>query len=286
MNRILGKIRLFAKEIRFEHSIFALPFALISMLVEARGLPEWRIFFWIIVAMVGARSAAMMFNRIADVKIDRLNPRTAERALASGKITPAQAWVVMLISAGLTVFAAYKLNTLAFLLSPLALFALLFYSYTKRFTPFSHLWLGLCLGIAPVGACVAVRGVIGFASCVLCCAVMLWVAGFDVIYSLQDIDFDRKQGLYSAASVLGGEKALAVSGLLHIGTILFLTAYGLIADLGPLYFVGVALSAALLVKEHLTAPVKINKAFFDINGIMSVTMLAFTGLEVFIGRIL
>lgn len=278
------KLLILLEMIKFEHTVFALPFALASALVAARGIPDWRVLGWILAAMVGARSAAMGFNRIVDVKLDAANPRTKSRALPTGLVSMATAWVLVIVSACLLVFAAYMLNPLAFALSPVALTVVLAYSYSKRFTTLSHLWLGLCLGIAPVGAWVAVKGEIGFASMVLSAAVVLWTAGFDVIYSLQDMDFDRKTGLFSLPARIGPARALWVSRLFHAVMVGLLIWFGELAGLGAVYYAGAAFAAAFLIYEQSLISARdfsrINLAFFTLNGCVSIGLLIFVAVDV------
>ena len=280
----MRKVAVMLEMIKFEHTIFAMPFAMSAMLVAANRLPEWRVIGWIVVAMVGARSAAMAFNRIADAKIDALNPRTASRAIPKGLISTSAAWVFTLIAAGLLVFAAYELNPLTWVLSPLALAAVMGYSYMKRFTSLSHLWLGLCLGIAPVGAWIAVTGRIGFPSIVLSAAVMLWTAGFDIIYSLQDVEFDRKMGLFSLPSRIGPSAALVVSRLCHVGMIGLLVWFGLLTDRGAIYYAGAGFIGVFLIYEqNLVSPKdisRVNAAFFTMNGCVSLAFLVFVAVDV------
>ena len=285
--RAVGPIRRLAiilEMIKFEHTVFALPFALISALVAAGDLPEWRVVGWVLIAMVGARSAAMTFNRIADAKIDAANPRTASRVLPTGLVSIGAAWLFTIASAGLLILAAYMLNPLAFALSPIALAAIAGYSYSKRFTSFSHLWLGLCLGIAPVGAWIAVTGHIGFPSLVLSAAVILWTAGFDIIYSLQDIKFDRQTGLFSLPAGIGPARALLISRLFHAAMVGLLTWFGALAAFGAVYYAGVAFVAAFLIYEQsLVSPkdiTRVNTAFFTLNGCVSVALLIFVAVEV------
>jgi 4-hydroxybenzoate polyprenyltransferase len=272
--------------IKFEHTIFALPFALSSALVAAHGLPAWRTLGWILAAMVGARSAAMGFNRIADAKLDAMNPRTSERALPKGLVSVEAAWVLTAVSAAVLVFAAHMLNRLAFELSPVALAVIVGYSYSKRFTTLSHLWLGLCLGIAPVGAWIAVTGRIGFPPMVLSAAVMLWTAGFDIIYALQDLDFDQRTGIYSLPAKIGPGKSLIVSRAFHAGMVAMLVWFGLLTGRGAAYYAGVALMAAFLIYEHSLVSAKdtsrVNAAFFTMNGCVSIAMLAFVAVDVFL----
>jgi 4-hydroxybenzoate polyprenyltransferase len=272
--------------IKFEHTIFALPFAFASALVAARGLPSWSKLGWIFAAMVGARSAAMAFNRIADCKIDSQNLRTASRAIPKGLISIGSAWLFTIAAAALLVFAAYMLNPLAYALSPVALIIVLGYSYSKRFTSLSHLWLGLSLGIAPVGAWIAIKGEIGFPALALSAAVILWTAGFDIIYSLQDIDFDRKAGLFSLPAKLGIGRALFISRLFHACMIVMLAWFGILTALGSIYYAGVAFVALFLVYEQsLISPKdfsRVNTAFFTMNGCVSLAMAVFVALDIFL----
>lgn len=276
---LIRKIGIILEMIKFEHTVFALPFALISAIVAADGLPEWRTLGWILAAMVGARSAAMTFNRIVDARIDSENPRTAKRAIPVGIIKTGEAWLFFAVSVALFVFAAYCLNRLAFYLAPVALLVLLGYSYTKRFTSWSHMVLGLALGIAPVGAWVAITGRIDITPGFLMLAVLLWTAGFDIIYSLQDIEFDREKGLFSLPSRFGPAKALLLARLFHIGMIACLVIFGFLADLGTIYRIGVFVVWGFLVYEHsLVSPKdfsKVNTAFFTMNGIVSIGLFLF-----------
>lgn len=280
------KIMVIIEMIKFEHTIFALPFALVSMIVAADGFPHIGVIGWILAAMVGARSAAMAFNRIVDARIDALNPRTCSRAIPAGLVSAATAWSIVIVSSALLVFAANRLNQLAFMLSPIALATVLFYSYSKRFTSLSHVWLGLCLGIAPAGAWIAVTGKMGFPSMVLSAVVMLWTAGFDIIYSLQDLEFDKKIGLYSLPSRLGPNTGLMISRLFHAGMLALLVWFGLLTDLGKVFYAGVALVALFLIYEQsLVAPNdirRVNAAFFTMNGCISIALLAFVAVDVFI----
>ena len=282
----LRKLAIILEMIKFEHTIFALPFALASALVAANGLPSWRTLLWILVAMVGARSAAMTFNRIVDARIDAANPRTAQRALPRGLVSSGAAWLFAGVSAGLLVVAARMLNPLAFALSPVALIAVMGYSYFKRFTSLSHLWLGLCLGIAPVGAWIAVKGEIGFASMVLSAGVMLWTAGFDIIYSMQDLEFDRKAGLFSLPAKVGPSLALTISRVSHAGMVGMLVWFGLLTGRGAVYYAGAAFVGAFLIYEQsLVSPrdiSRVNTAFFTMNGCVSLAMLAFVVVDVFL----
>jgi len=270
--------------VRFEHSVFALPFALLGALLAADGLPRsWQI-FWIIVAMVAGRSAAMAFNRIVDLHYDAANPRTASRELPTGKLSVRFAGSFTLVSAALLVFAAYQLNPLAFKLSPAALAILLLYSYTKRFTALTHWALGFCLGMAPAAACIAIRGTLDWQVLVLTAAVMLWVAGFDIIYACQDVDFDRQVGLHSLPKRLGIARALWTSRAMHLLMLALLLWLAQLTLAGMLTYVGLAVVAALLTYEHaLVKPndlSRVNTAFFTVNGFISVLLFLFWGFDI------
>jgi 4-hydroxybenzoate polyprenyltransferase len=269
----LGRVRTTLEMIKFEHSIFALPFALTGAMLAARGWPTGRQLFWLIVAMVGARSAAMAFNRVADMKIDAANPRTRMRALPAGHLSLSFVAGFIVVSAALLGLAAFELNPLAFKLSPVALAILLLYSYTKRFTWLSHLVLGLCLGMAPVAAWIALRGDIDAGVLVLGVAVALWVAGFDIIYSLQDVEFDRTAGLHSLPRHFGISASLYASAGLHVVMLGLLVLTARLEHLGWLAGAGLVAVAGLLAYEHLLVKPndlsRVNAAFFNINGYIS-----------------
>ena len=274
--------------IKWEHSIFALPFALCGAMLAAGGVPSWRPLVWIVVAMVSARSAAMAFNRLADVSIDAANPRTATRALPVGHLTPAFVSVFVLLSCGVFVLAASQLNRLALLLSPVALAVILLYSYTKRFTRWSHLVLGFALGIAPAAAWIAVRGSLDPRILLLTAAVTFWVGGFDVIYACQDYDYDSAHGLHSIPRYLGIKNALTIARLFHILMIGLLVALVVTFGLGKLAMVGVAAVTGLLLYEHLLVRhddlSKLNAAFFTMNGVISVVFFLFVAGDVLVRR--
>src|SRR5580704_16968034 len=247
-----NRIRTVLEMIKFEHSIFALPFALTGALLAARathqpphGLPTLRQILWIIVAMVSARSAAMTINRIADVRYDKENPRTKQRALATGALTVSFAWIFTLIAIALFVIAAWQLNPLALKLSPVALAILFFYSYTKRFTNWSHLFLGFALGISPAAAWIAIRGSLDVRMLILCAAVTLWVGGFDVLYACQDVEFDRAAGLYSIPKRFGIARALGIARAMHAFTVALLVLLAWIFQLAWPAWVGIAVVAGL-----------------------------------------
>jgi len=271
--------------IKIEHTLFALPFAFLGMLLAAGGWPEWRIAGWIVVAMVGARSAAMGFNRLVDWKIDGANPRTAGRALPRGLVTPRSVALFVAANAALLVVAAWQLNPLALALAPVALGILFLYSYTKRFTWGSHLVLGLSLAGAPLGAWIAVRGDVRATPLVLAGAVLLWVAGFDVLYALQDLEFDRRAGLFSVPARFGVVGALWISAAFHAGTLTLLALLPRLypAGLGAGYWVGWAGCAALIAYQHWVVRPgdlsRLNAAFFTANGALSVWLFAATAVD-------
>ena len=270
--------------VRFSHTVFALPFALVAALAAADGVPPPATLGWIVLAMVGARTAAMAFNRIADARIDAANPRTAGRPIPSGRVSIAVAWWLVAAGAALLVAAAWRLNPLCLMLSPLALAWVLGYSFAKRFTPLSHLWLGIGLGIAPVGAWVAVRGAIAAPPLVLAAAVAAWVAGFDTLYALQDEAFDRAAGLHSLPARLGARGALATARALHVAAFGGMAAFATLIGAGWGLWTGVVAAGGLLVWQHtLVGPDRLERldtAFFTANGVLSVGILALFLAEV------
>ncbi len=272
--------------IKFSHTLFALPFALLSAVLAARGVPSAATIAKILLAMVGARSAAMAHNRLADREIDAANPRTASRALPSGALSETFVRVFLAASALLFLLAAAWLNRLTLLLSPVALGLLFLYSYTKRFTWASHFVLGLCLALAPVGAWIAVRGTLDLEPILLGLAVLFWTAGFDVIYALQDEEHDRRAGLRSIPARWGGAKALTVSALLHLLMLPLLGAVWRISGGGGLFAIGIGLTAGALVYQHaIVRPndlSRIDSAFFTANGFVSVALAAFGIADVLI----
>jgi len=264
--------------IKFEHTIFALPFAVMSLLVASNGRPAWSTLLWVLVAMVAARSAAMAFNRLADRRLDAANPRTAERHIPVGSVSVTGAGVFVVLAAGLLVFAAWKLNPLCFKLSPVALIVVLGYSYMKRVSALAQLVLGLGLGIAPVGAWLAVTGEFAAFPLWLSAAVMFWVAGFDTIYGCQDVEFDRSAGLHSLASRFGVAKALVLSRIFHVLAIgLMAGAFRRAEVLGVLSLLGVAVMAGLLAWEQTIVRGgdlrRIDKAFFEVNSWVGMVLL-------------
>jgi 4-hydroxybenzoate polyprenyltransferase len=288
-----SRIRTILEMIKFEHSIFALPFALIGALLAARyataggtvaGWPSWRQVAWIIVAMAGARSAAMTMNRIIDLRYDRENPRTRMRALATGALSVGFAWAFATAAAAVLVIAAWQLNPLALKLSPVALAVLFFYSYTKRFTLWSHVVLGFCLGMSPAAAWIAIAGSLDARMLILCAAVTLWVGGFDVLYACQDIEYDKSAGLFSVPKRFGVARALTIARAMHAVMIALLTWLAWSFHLPWPAWLGIAVVAALLAYEHsLVSPndlSRMNAAFFTVNGYISLLFLLFWGAAV------
>ncbi|HLL15092.1 MAG TPA: UbiA-like polyprenyltransferase [Pyrinomonadaceae bacterium] len=283
-------IRTTLEMIKIEHTLFALPFALLGAVLAARGLPSLWQLLWITLAMVGARSAAMAFNRIADHRYDAANPRTVGRAIPAGLLSLKFAWAFTFVSAALFFVAAAMLNRLTLVLAPVALASVLLYSYTKRFTSLSHLALGWCLAIAPTGAWIAVRGAIdSFVPLLLSLVVMLWTAGFDVLYACQDYDFDRSAGLRSIPARVGIPRALWISRLLHAGAFFALVALYLTATPGALALFGVLATGALLVYQHSLVRAddlsRLNAAFFTTNAFVSVILFVTFGGAVFLRKL-
>jgi len=287
VSTVISNTRTTLEMIKIEHTLFALPFALLGAVLGANGLPTLKQFFWIVVAMVGARSAAMAFNRIADRRIDARNPRTSMRALPAGLLSVGFVWIFTLVAAALFLLAAAMLNNLTLILAPVALGSVLLYSFTKRWTQLSHVVLGWCLSIAPTGAWIAVRGEIGSPTpLLLSLVVLLWTAGFDVLYACQDYEFDRAEGLHSIPAKFGIAKALWISRALHAGAFLALIWLYLVTHLGPVALIGVIATAALLLYQHrLVRPDdlgRLNAAFFTTNAFVSVVLLVTFGFAVFL----
>jgi 4-hydroxybenzoate polyprenyltransferase len=280
VNTLASRAVLYGRMVKLSHSVFALPFALASAALAAGKDTNWRDVAWIVVAMVGARSAAMGFNRLADHELDARNPRTAGRELPRGVLRRAEVWAFVALSAAALVLAAAMLNPVCLMLSPVALAIVFGYSYTKRFTALSHLVLGLGLALAPLGAWLALRGQLAPAPIVLGLAVLCWVAGFDTIYACQDVAFDREAGLHSLPARLGVARALGVARGLHVLAVVLLALVYRLAPLHPLYLAGVAGVAALLVYEHSLVKAddlsRVDAAFFAVNGWISLGYLATT----------
>jgi len=279
----LKAIETYLRMIRFSHSVFALPFALTAAVIAAGGLPEAEKVFWIIVAMVGARSGAMGLNRVIDRKTDAQNPRTKMREVASGKISVGAAVLFAIVSFTLLILAAYMLNPLCFKLLPVAIATVVFYSYTKRFTWASHFVLGLALAIAPAGAWIAIRGTLDAEVLPLVFAVVFWLPGFDVLYALQDVEFDRSHGLHSIPVRFGVRNSLRLAALFHGLTMVSLLITGVIFHLGVIYWAGMLVVTGLFIYEHsLLKPDdlrRLDMAFFNMNGYISMAVFVFTFLD-------
>jgi 4-hydroxybenzoate polyprenyltransferase len=283
-----GKLSGIVELIKFEHSIFALPFAMMSLFMVYGGLPDLKKTLWIILCMVCARSASMSFNRIVDFSYDLKNPRTSSRPLQSGRVTMREAWFFTILMSILFVLSAAMLNRVAFILSFAVLPLLLGYSYTKRFTFLSHLILGFTLGCSPIAVWIAVRESISSVSVLLCIGVTFWVAGFDVFYAMQDTDFDRRERLMSIPARFGTGTALATALIFHIITLIFFVLAGMAGKMGFVYYLGLVLIFFFLFYEHLTVRKyglsRINMAFFTMNGVVSIAFFLFSVADIFITR--
>ncbi|MBK5276736.1 MAG: 4-hydroxybenzoate octaprenyltransferase [Desulfuromonadales bacterium] len=282
----LQKIAVFLEMIKFTHTVFALPFALTGALLAAGGLPGGMQLFWICLAMVGARTAAMGLNRLIDADIDARNPRTAVRAIPAGLMSKGMTLGFISASLALLLFAAAQLNPLCLKLAPVAVFFLVLYSYCKRFTALAHVVLGICLAAAPIGAWVAVRGVIEAPSLILGSIVLFWVAGFDILYALQDLEFDREAGLHSIPVALGVNGSLWAARLFHLIMLALLIALLAVLQLGGFFMAGIAVVTAMLAYEHWLLKdgdlTKLDAAFFNMNGYISIAILIFTTLDVLV----
>ncbi len=285
---VLHNLRVTLEMIKWEHSVFALPFALCGAMLAASGLPTAHQLLWIVVAMLAARSAAMAFNRLADAAIDAANPRTRTRALPAGHLSAAFVTTFVIVSCAIFILAAAQLNRLTLWLSPVALAVLLLYSYTKRFTRWSHLVLGFALGMAPAAAWIAVRGSLDPRILILTAAVTFWVAGFDILYACQDFDFDRNAGLHSIPRHLGISRALWIARLFHAIMLLLLIALLPAFDLGKLAIAGIVAVMLLLLYEHsLVKPdnlSRLNAAFFTMNGVISVVFALFVAADLLLRK--
>ncbi len=279
---MLKKITILLEMIKFEHTVFALPFAFMGAFLSARGVPPMTAFGWIILAMVGARTCAMGFNRIVDREYDKLNPRTAARALPAQTVKLQEAWIMVILAAGLFFFACYNLNQLTFLLSPFALGLTLFYSLTKRFTWLCHLVLGLALAFSPLGGWVAVSGSLHNYPYVLSLGVLFWVAGFDTVYACLDADFDAKIGLFSLPARFGRRNAFMLAVLFHIMAFILFILTGIFTGLNFFYYGGIVLAGAALFYQHIVVNprdlTRIQLSFFTMNGIISLTLFVATWL--------
>jgi len=281
---MLKKIAILLEMIKFEHTVFALPFALMGAFLAGRGVPAAATFGWILLAMVGARTAAMGFNRIIDRTFDAKNPRTADRALPAGSVRLWEAWLMVIIASALFFFACFNLNRLTLLLSPLALGLTFFYSLTKRFTWFCHVVLGIALAFSPLGGWVAVKGTLVDYPFVLSIGVLCWVAGFDTLYACLDADFDREIGLYSLPSRFGRRNAFRFAVAFHIIAFSMFLVTGIICKLNYFYYAGVVLAGAALFYQHVAVTPKdlsrIQLSFFTLNGIISLVLFVASWLAI------
>ncbi|MHB8125819.1 MAG: UbiA-like polyprenyltransferase [Desulfitobacteriaceae bacterium] len=287
----MNKLKIFLEMIKFEHTVFALPFAYLGAFLAARyrqveGYPTISQLFWITLAMIGARTAAMSLNRLIDRYIDARNPRTATRALPAGLLKTVEVYGYVLLSFFLLGFAAYQLNLLALELMPIAVFVLLLYSYTKRFTWACHFVLGIALGLAPMGAWIGITGHWAIQPILLGLGVMAWTAGFDVVYACQDVEFDRREGLYSIPAKFGLMRGLEISSFLHVLAPLFFIAVGVLLNLNWLYYIGVSVAIILLYRQHRIVSdrdlSKVGVAFFNLNGYLSIILFVFALLDLFL----
>ncbi|TBV81116.1 MAG: 4-hydroxybenzoate octaprenyltransferase [Desulfobulbaceae bacterium] len=287
MITIWEKIKTLSEMIKFEYSVFVLPFALMGALLVERGLPTGGVLFWVVVAMVAARTAAMTFNRIVDRKFDAANPRTVDRAIPAGVVKVWEAWTLVLLASGIFFLACAMLNPLALMLSPLALILAFVYSLTKRFTCFCHLILGVALALSPLGGWVAVAGsLIGF-PWLLSLGVLLWVAGFDVVYACLDVEFDRSVGLFSLPARLGPRQAFRLAGFFHLLAFACFVGVGLVMDLHFVFGLGLLIAAGTLLYQHLAVSsndlARIRLSFFAMNGLISLGLAVATWLALVVG---
>lgn len=283
---VLSKLKKYGELVMFSHTLFSLPFALIAMVWAADGLPNFSVIFWILLALVGARNGANALNRIVDKDIDKKNPRTANRNIPRGDVKIYEAWVIVILCFSVFIFSAYNLNPLCFMLSPVALLLFITYSFTKRFTWTCHIILGIACAGAPVGAWLAVTGQFALTPLVLGAVVALWVAGFDIIYGTQDIDFDKSNGLFSIPVKFGLKGALFISSMFHFIMILLLVFLHIIMDTGIIYLIGIAIAAGLLALEHyMVSPnneKKMKFVSYNINQVVSVLIFIFTMIDAFL----
>lgn len=284
---MLTKIKTLLEMIKFKHTVFALPFALIGAFLAGRGVPDSRVFLWVIVAMAGARTCAMGFNRIADRRFDALNPRTQGRAIPAGQVTLLESWLMVILAGGVFFFACYMLNTLALIIAPFALSLTLIYSLTKRFTWLCHVVLGIALAFSPLGGWVAVTGSLASFPWVLSLGVLFWVAGFDTIYACLDADFDREAGLYSLPARFGRRRAFRLAVFFHALAFVLFAVTGYVAGLNFFYYGGIVLTGGALFYQHIVVnPVDLSRiqlSFFSLNGLIALTLFAATWLSLATG---
>ncbi len=280
---MLDKIKNLLEMIKFKHTVFAMPFAFIGAFLAGRGMPTFWVFCWVVAAMVGARTCAMGFNRIADRKFDAANPRTANRALPSGDVTLKESWAMVIASGFLFFFSCFMLNNTALLISPFALSLTLFYSYTKRFTWLCHVVLGVALAFSPLGGWIAVAGTMSGYPWALSLGVLFWVAGFDCIYACLDADFDRDSGLHSMPSIFGRENSFKIAVVFHMIAFILFTLTGIVSDLNVFYYIGITVTGAALFYQHYIINPKdlskIQMSFFSMNGLIALTLFMATWIS-------
>jgi 4-hydroxybenzoate polyprenyltransferase len=280
------KLQVMLEMIKFKHTVFAMPFALMGAFLAGRGFPSLRVFFWVIVAMIGARTAAMTFNRIVDRRFDAANPRTEKRAIPAGEVTIGESWLMVIGSSIMFFFACWMLNTMALIIAPIALSLTFVYSLTKRFTWLCHVVLGVALAFSPLGGWVAVVGSLSGYPWVLSLGVLFWVAGFDCIYACLDADFDRKAGLYSMPASFGRKKAFRLAVFFHILAFFFFTLTGYLQGLNAVYYIGIVLTGGALFYQHIVVNPKdlskIQVSFFSMNGFIALTLFIVTWISLII----
>ncbi len=280
---MLNKLQVMLEMIKFKHTVFAMPFALMGAFLADRGLPSVRVFLWVVVAMVGARTAAMTFNRIVDRRFDAANPRTEKRAIPAGEVTLGESWLMVIGSSFVFFGACWMLNTMALIIAPIALSLTFVYSLTKRFTWLCHVVLGVALAFSPLGGWVAVAGSLSGYPWVLSLGVLFWVAGFDCIYACLDADFDRKAGLYSMPASFGRKKAFRLAVFFHVLAFFFFTLTGYLQGLNVVYYIGIILTGAALFYQHIVVNPrdlsKIQVSFFSMNGFIALTLFMVTWIS-------
>lgn len=280
---MLNKLQVMLEMIKFKHTVFAMPFALMGAFLAGREFPPLRVFFWVVVAMVGARTAAMTFNRIVDRRFDAANPRTEKRAIPAGEVTIGESWLMVIGSSVMFFFACWMLNTMALIIAPIALSLTFVYSLTKRFTWLCHVVLGVALAFSPLGGWVAVAGSLSGYPWVLSLGVLFWVAGFDCIYACLDADFDRKAGLYSMPASFGRKKAFRLAVFFHVLAFFFFTLTGYLQGLNVVYYIGIVLTGGALFYQHIVVNPKdlskIQVSFFSMNGFIALTLFIVTWIS-------
>ncbi len=281
------KISILLEMIKFKHTVFAMPFALMGAFLAGRGVPSLRVFLLVVLAMVGARTCAMGFNRIVDRHFDAANPRTKNRAIPAGAVSLIESWTMVILSGGLFFLACYFLNPMALAIAPFALALTLIYSLTKRFTWLCHVVLGVALAFSPLGGWVAVAGSLSGYPWTLSLGVLFWVAGFDCIYACLDADYDREAGLYSMPAKLGRKRAFRLAVFFHVLAFVFFILTGRLSGLGGIYYIGIALTGAALFYQHLVVNPKdlsrIQISFFSMNGLIALTLFMATWLSLLVG---